>query len=212
MLKIEAPKILNKSDMKESLIIPTSEIQLKKRFIQLIRESFYENKYNLEKPFLIDESNIKAIKICFEWAKTNENRRKGIFLYGPYGTGKSAIIEGLYKFYSELHYQNVDELYKPLYRTAVKITTYFGKENDEYWINLCKYCPILFIPEIGREALKIFDRNPIEEILSERYDFKRTIVSSCNDIKNLPYSDPAWAYERIYHMCQVISMKGESKR
>jgi DNA replication protein DnaC len=209
MSKTEVTKISNNEIVKKTDEIQFTEIQLKKRFLRLIQQSFYENPENNRKTFIIDKSNLKAIKLCFEWALIKENRRKGIFLYGDYGTGKSSIIEGLYKFYTELHYSKEDEIYRPLYRTAVRITTFFKDEN-EYWINRCKYCPVLFIPEIGREAERIFDRKPIEEVLTERYDNKRTIVASCNDIKQLPYGE--YIYERIYQMCEVIRIEGKSKR
>lgn len=210
MSKIEAIKTSNKPTMEnlQQQSVTLSENALKNKFLSFIQQSFYENADNRGKEFVIDSSNITAIRECFEWSM-RINKTKGIFLCGDYGVGKSAIIEGLYKFYIDQHYQTAPTLLRPIYRTANRIASYF-RDGDEVNINICKTTPMLFIPEIGRETLKVFDNKPVEEIISERYDCKRTIVSSCNDIRNLPYGD--YIYERIYHMCTVIEMRGESKR
>jgi DNA replication protein DnaC len=184
-----------------------SEKDLKQIFVTQIEKSFYENADNSGKKFIIDNTNKTAILNCFEWALAL-NRTKGLMLYGDYGVGKSAIIEGLFRFYCFLHYY--DSVHKPIYRTAIKIVSYF-REDDVYGINICKTTPMLFIPEIGRESLKVFENKPIEEVISERYDRKLSIVSSCNELFDLPYGDYI-VKERIFHMCKVIEMRGDSKR
>jgi DNA replication protein DnaC len=183
-----------------------SENQLKDIFVRFINDSFFEKAENKGKQFVIDKTNVHAIRECFDWAK-EVHSTKGILLFGDFGVGKSAIIEGLHKFYTWMHFRNC--LYKPVYKTANKIASFF-RENDEYNISVCKTCCMLFIPEIGREPIKIYDNKPIEEVISERYDGKRTIVTSCNELKDLPYGD--YIYERLNHMCKVIEMRGESKR
>jgi DNA replication protein DnaC len=187
--------------------ITHSEIQLKDIFVRFINDSFFEKAENKGKKFVIDNTNVHAIRECFDWAQ-EKHTTKGILLVGDYGIGKSVIVEGLFKFYTWLHYRTC--AYKPIYRTANKIASFF-REGDEFNISVCKTCCILFIPEIGREPLGSEGKGkPIEEVISERYDGKRTIVTSCNEFKDLPYGD--YIYERLNHMCKVIEMRGDSKR
>lgn len=74
-------------------------------------------------------------------------------------------------------------------------------------------CKLLFIDDIGYEALKVFDHYPIPEVIRERYDKKRITCLTTNMSMDEITARYFKSFEdKLNEMCFIVKFEGESKR
>jgi DNA replication protein DnaC len=182
--------------------------ELKKRFIELIRNEFLE----VDKPFEITDELKPKLLFIFNWIlgiDVNLMENKGLQLAGEIGLGKSCILKATHNLICELYACNSK------YITANKLARLFrnSDEDSEIKINQLIFCHLLFIDDIGTEDIKVYDSFPIQEIIRERYD-KRKITSFTTN-KNpseLISRYTASIEDKLNHGTYRIEFKGTSKR
>jgi DNA replication protein DnaC len=189
--------------------ILSSEInQWKWYFLGLIQDEFFKS----QKTIQLDESNKSKIAFCFDWiiGSVDITLNKGLLLRGDVGTGKSSILKAIKTLISKLY----DGIFI-LYLTSDQITHVYKLNGDEFEkrINQINTCKILFIDDIGYEALRIFEHSPIAEVIRERYDKKRvTCITTNMSVKELAERYGNSFEDKINEMCFIVQFNGKSKR
>lgn len=216
----------SQKDSKDSCNLKQYEAILKNSFI-----SFASQKINRD--FEVDNDNrasINAIFSCFvlkddqsiglDVLKRKISTKKGFFIFGDLGCGKSTFMSLL----SEFKKTNNDSTYKFL--TAAEICQHYKQTGsiDKFTFNEdgvqgkpATYC----IDELGREP-KIVDNygtklDVLSQVLQDRYVLWQSKGVITHLITNLDFEELGNRYgefikERIVEMCNVIEFKGQSKR
>jgi DNA replication protein DnaC len=193
--------------------IPAEDInKWKWEFLKLINAEFYKG----QQRFVIDDTNRAKIAFCFDWIVGNIDisLNKGLILRGDVGTGKSSILKAI-KMLCQVLYNNEKGNLYPKYITADSIARLYNNDFEESEIKLNQLFTtrLLFIDDIGYEAIKVYDHHPIPEIIRDRYDKKRiTCITT-----NLTMSELAERYgksfeDKLNEMCFIIKFDGDSKR
>jgi DNA replication protein DnaC len=180
----------------------------KKYFLKLITDEFYQK----HKVFKLDENNKPKIALCFDWVIGNVDigLNKGLLLRGDVGTGKSAIMKACRKLCEKLY----TGIYTR-YATADEISRLFkdSSEDSDRKLNNLLTARILFIDDIGYEALKVFDHYPIMEVIRDRYDKKRiTCITTNMSMEEMAERYNKSFEDKISEMCFIIKFEGNSKR
>ena len=126
---------------------------------------------------------IKNIKAFYDSYKKNEYR-KGIYLYGSFGSGKSYLIAALFNELAKFNYQSAI-IYFPEFLGKLK-SSFNSDDYKELFDGIKKY-PLLCIDDIGAEKLTDWARDEIlGSILQYRMDAKLpTFFTSNLSLKEL---------------------------
>lgn len=176
--------------------------------------------------FVIEPGTRDVINSIFAWVwkydawnKCSLDYKKGLFLYGPIGTGKSTILRGLQGYMKTIKKRNLlaDDRIGFYWRSASKLANYYVSSGQERLLQWCD--DNLLIDEFGREPLpaKYYgnELNVIQFILQMRYDNRENCVTHITS--NLMLSDITPMYgdyisDRFIEMFNIIEWSGESKR
>jgi len=204
-------------DFRRKVFNPNEIDNLKKEFVHIfLKGAFFEEAGKV----ILTESDKEILKIIFNWLIGNVNikENKGLFLTGPFGTGKSVILKGIIqfitKYYSDLNtYGGISQ---PLYLIAQDMCNYFSDGND-FMVTRMRNTSILALDDIGYESkiVKYFgtEIKPFEEIIMSRYDKGRHILISTNKtLDEIGFEYGHHIYDRIKQMCYIVQFKGNSKR
>lgn len=162
-----------------------------------------------------------AINFClhFERGKTT----KGLYLYGPFGVGKSAIAGAMTH---ELAKRGVDVLmvYVPDYLMEIKGSIETG--GMEQKLEALKTVSVLILDDIGAEAITVWTRDEVlGPILQSRMEKLPTIYTSNLTLDELThhfanaknerepnYRSAARIMERIEPFVEFCEVKGRNRR
>ena len=213
-------------DLNDSCSLKKYEAILKNSFITYASQ-------NIGRAYEIDLANKAAINSIFSCLVLKDDEsigfdslnrkitlKKGFFIFGDLGCGKSTLMRLL----SEFKKINNDSTYKFL--TASEICQSYKQLGsiDKFTFNEdgvqgkpATYC----IDELGRET-KVVDNygtklDVISQVLQDRYVLWQSKGVITHLITNLDFEELGNRYgefikERIIEMCNVIEFKGESKR
>lgn len=117
--------------------------------------------HGLDKIDTKDKKRHEVIKLVVKFVKDYPNIKKGIYMHGSFGAGKSFILNAMLV---ELAKNNIKStiIFWPEFIRNLK--TYFGsKDNIEFnnLINQIKNTPILLIDDIGAENISAWSRDEI---------------------------------------------------
>ncbi len=145
-----------------------------------------------------DKARIKVIKYIKDFYKNfDNNRMKGLYLYGSFGSGKSYIISALL---NELSNKNIKvvSIYFPT--LILKLKESFGN-NDMSFMEDLLYADVLLIDDLGAEANSSWSRDEIlGSILQTRMDNNlSTFITSNFSKKDLEehFASTNKSYDRI---------------
>jgi len=197
-----------KTNFRNRHILEEETILWKKHFLKLIQDEFFRT----QKTFQLDENNKSKIALCFDWivGSVDITLNKGLLLRGDVGTGKSSILKAC-KTLCEILY---DKIYIH-YVTADYISRLYSDRSEDGDKRLTQIMTsrILFIDDIGYEALKVFDHYPIAEVIRERYDKKRmTCLTTNMSMEEIAIRYNKSFEDKLSEMCFIIKFEGESKR
>lgn len=157
---------------------------------------------------------------CDQWNTCGLEYNKGIFLYGPIGTGKSTLMRGLQKYMNSVkaRYDFKDYRLGFFWKSASELANSYAGEGQEKLLQWCSDCNLM-IDELGREPRPAkhygTQLNVIQFLLQLRYDRRMENVThltsniSPQDIMPL-YGD--YISDRFREMFNIIFWNGESKR
>lgn len=152
----------------------------------------------------------------------NDEIAKGIYLYGPYGTGKSYIMACFANKYAESGKKVVFAYFPDLVR---KIKSSIGTSQFELIIDTLKSCDVLFLDDFGGETTTSFIRDEVlGAVFQERMENKSlTFITSNLDAltlhshlaettKEIDDLKASRIEERIKTLMEFVELKDENYR
>lgn len=177
--------------------------------------------------FTIDPDKRDAVNSVFawiwkqdQWNKLGVDYKKGFFLYGPVGTGKSTFLRGVQKYMNTIKARDFDKDFRIgfYWKSASELANSYAGDGQEKLLQWCDECNLL-IDELGREPRPAkhygTELNVIQFLLQLRYDRRKEnvthITSNINPQDVMPmYGD--YISDRFREMFNIIPWFGESRR
>ena len=154
-------------------------------------------------------------------------RNKGLFIYGPFGVGKTylliALANSLAKANQKVAFCKYGRLINELRSLYIN-----DRENFNYFFDKLVHVPYLFLDDLGTESASSFGR---DDILFNLFDQRLekglcTLISSNNDLKTLKINyghtktgdasinelNAQRLLERIEKLCDPIAITGIDRR
>lgn len=143
-----------------------------------------------------------------------ENRR-GLYLHGEYGTGKTQIMYAIFKRYNE-----VNEFSKALFWNVTdllqEMKNDFDKPNSEKLRpeeNLMDCKDLLFLDDIGAENMTGWVAEKFYRIINHRYEnMLPTFFTSNLRLGELGDKVGTAVASRIVEMCDIVELTGKDRR
>lgn len=194
-----------------------------------IKSNFFQMPYDIKMAKMANiELETKRAKII-KWLKKfydsyqKDEKQKGLYLYGSFGSGKTYMISALLNELSRLNYSVVIVYYPELIRS---IKESFSSGEDFYErMNMIKTCDLLLLDDIGAESVTAWNRDEIlGTILQYRMDNKMPTFFTSNlnleELENhLLIKDTAEEkikarriMERIKQLSEYLELFGENRR
>lgn len=194
-----------------------------------IKSNFFQMPYDIKMAKMANiELETKRAKII-KWLKKfydsyqKDEKQKGLYLYGSFGSGKTYMISALLNELSRLNYSVVIVYYPELIRS---IKESFSSGEDFYErMNMIKTCDLLLLDDIGAESVTAWNRDEIlGTILQYRMDNKMPTFFTSNlnleELENhLIIKDTAEEkikarriMERIKQLSEYLELFGENRR
>jgi len=156
--------------------------------------------------FKIEKGNKKAYEATLEFIK---NPSKGLFLFGPAGTGKTHLaVKIAQEVDSEVKFVKIPKLlfsFKANYNGQ-------GHENEQIIERLSKV-PLLILDDLGAEKASEWVAETLYILIDERYgNMKPTVLTSNYSPSELAERLGDRIVSRIIEMCRVIEIKTSDKR
>lgn len=140
--------------------------------------------------------------------------RKGLYLHGGVGTGKTHIAYALARQVSEIlkvttNFWNCTELLR-------EIRLDFGRDNREKkWVEeeLLNFTGLLFLDDIGAEKMTDWVEETFYLIVNKRYNNMLPIIFTSNlPIQDLSQRVGDRITSRIVEMCDIFKLDGADRR
>lgn len=194
-----------------------------------IKSNFFQMPYDIKMAKMANiELETKRARII-KWLKKfydsyqKDEKQKGLYLYGSFGSGKTYMISALLNELSRLNYSVVIVYYPELIRS---IKESFSSGEDFYErMNMIKTCDLLLLDDIGAESVTAWNRDEIlGTILQYRMDNKMPTFFTSNlnleELENhLLIKDTAEEkikarriMERIKQLSEYLELFGENRR
>ncbi|WP_075982529.1 primosomal protein DnaI [Bacillus massilinigeriensis] len=207
---------------------PKKVMEDERRMHENLIHSLYVPKEILRASFSdlhVDKGRFKAIQAAKEFVDHYhpDQWSKGIYLHGPFGTGKTYILGAIA---NELALRKISSLivYVPEFLREIKSS--IGEDNINQKIDLIKKAPILMMDDIGAESMTSWTR---DEILGTILQFRMmeklptffTSNFNFHDLQeHLTYSQrgeeevvkAARIMERIKYLSTPILVEGPNRR
>jgi DNA replication protein DnaC len=149
--------------------------------------------------------------------------KKGLYIHGPVGTGKTYIIYALAKKREERRQKNYDNgISDPscwVYNSTEflrDIKEDFDKRQEDkinVYEKMLSYDGLLILDDLGAEKMTEWVSETFYLIINDRYEnLKQTIITSNFSIKDQAERIGDRTVSRIVEMCDVIELVGEDRR
>ncbi|MFV0376889.1 MAG: hypothetical protein ACK5JD_06245 [Mangrovibacterium sp.] len=216
MTQISINEALEKArtEKKESLDFTRTFLKCTEaEFTELMRlkcERIFNQRGEKTRPFEVDKDNQEFIHQLYLYAIGSEqfsgDIRKGLFVWGGYGAGKTALLFALSEIITEMTVKNVSKF-------AAKVLA--ERMNEEGVENMAKRP--LFIDDLGREP-ELFNnfgtkKRVMVDLLARRYDTGAwTFVTAQYPIPKFNDKYGMLIVDRMRAMFNEIELPGQSRR
>jgi len=155
--------------------------------------------------FKVEDGNKKAYEATVEFIKKPE---KGLFLFGPAGTGKTHLAVKIAQELEDTRFVKIPKL-------LLSLKANFdgqGYENEQIIERLSK-TPILILDDLGAEKASEWVAETLYILIDDRYgNMKPTVFTSNYSPSELAERLGDRIVSRIMEMCRVIEIKTSDKR
>ncbi len=193
-----------------------------------IKSKFYEMPFEIKRARMSDIIVDKTRAHVIKWLKKfydsykKDQKGKGLYLYGSFGSGKTYMISALLNELSKEGY-NVIVVYYPELLRSLKEN--FNNEDYGSRIEDIKRCDLLLLDDIGAETVSTWNRDEIlGTILQYRMDNAKSTFFTSNlsledlenhfiiNNKNEEQIKSRRIMERIKQLTENMELVGENKR
>jgi DNA replication protein DnaC len=156
-------------------------------------------------------SNIQAL------IKNIIDSRKGIYIYGDCGTGKTHIAYAIAKYCDSEGkirnmFFNIPELIRFLKKDFDEVNKTLSSDNTNF-AEVLNYKGLLIIDDLGTEKLTDWVEETIYAIINKRYEnVVPTLFTSNLSPAKLTEKYGDRIVSRIVGSCDIVELKGEDKR
>lgn len=158
------PKLILKPSI-QIIYIPTKQRQTElatqklKEYLETFESDVFIQEASFENFKPVDEYQTQAYQYIQSFLENfPKHYMRGVYLYGPYGTGKSYLLSALANLLSEQNY-TVVFTFLPDFARNIKGSI---KSNDlEKKINVLKRCDVLILDDLGGEHTSAWIRDEI---------------------------------------------------
>lgn len=141
------------------------------------------------------------------------NTRKGLYIHGGVGTGKTHIA---YTLYANMNKIKRYGMFKNMAELLREMRLDIGRQNvDKSFIEekLMEYNGLLFLDDVGSERMTEWVEETFYLIINKRYENMLPIIFTSNlSIQDLANRVGDRIASRIVEMCDIISIDGNDKR
>ena len=148
-----------------------------------------------------------------KWAAWSVWRKHGLFLYGPYGSGKTGLMVSIIREYS------IDQewclfLRVPELLDAIRASYDKGSETTEAEIlKTAKTFPVLALDDLGAERPTDWVKEKLFDVINYRHDeLLDTLFTSNLSLDELAQHIGERTVWRIQEMCHVVHVNGPNLR
>ena len=150
-----------------------------------IKSKFFEMPYEIKRARIkdIDPSSKERLEII-KWITNfykdykKDNKQKGLYLSGSFGSGKTFIVSALLNELAKDGFNSIIVYYPELLRS---LKEGFGNEDFNDRLNEIKKCDLLLLDDIGAEATSLWNRDEIlGTIMQYRMDNKLSTFFTSN--------------------------------
>lgn len=143
--------------------------------------------------------------------KNIKKERKGLYIYGDCGTGKTYIAYSILMYFSKI------DLFKARFYTSTeildKLKEDYSENSKRNFNEINEYTGILIIDDIGSEKVTDWVLETYYKIINHRYEKKLPVIFT----SNLSLADLSEVYgdripSRITEMCKIVELVGKDKR
>ncbi|VEU82641.1 ATP-binding protein [Acholeplasma hippikon] len=144
--------------------VPTKEKLLEekraklKRNLETFESDVYISKAKFDDVTILNDNYEKAIDYMKEFIELYPKFKKGLFLHGPYRTGKSFLLSALA---NELVSKNIDVVFAFIPDLARAIKGSMNTQTLESKMNILKRTSVLILDDLGGEYLSPWFRDEI---------------------------------------------------
>jgi DNA replication protein DnaC len=151
-----------------------------------------------------------AFKRVEAWALGYEPGCRGLILWGPIGTGKTALLT------RALRYLTIDRGVRSLFQEWTLLLKDEKKswdgESESPWKNV-DFAEVLAVDELGRQASTTWQQGQIENLIQARYQGRKPTLWATNlNPKELRGEVEARLYDRLVERNDFVEVSGQSLR
>lgn len=183
-----------------------------------VKTTFFNTIKKLCPDFIVDDNNKRAVAGIFDWCIRDVNGeldpRKGLWIYGNIGTGKSTLMKAVIQFVSEYWLCDCGEKISPKWIDA---PTFCGKYATDGF-TVFNSIP-MGIDEVGTEIAPTNyvgnKLNVIAHLVNVLYNSRNDIPCIVTTNKNLNDTLETYgerAIDRIGQLFNIVEIKGATRR
>lgn len=193
--------------------------------IQLLHlpEDYKHVAFNEESVDYLDHRRLFAIEKLMQFSQDYPNKRKGLYLYGQFGIGKTYLLAALAHELSEKHGAATTLLHVPEFVLDVKNAISEGRVKEK--VDAVKKVPILVLDDIGAEMMSSWVRDEILQVILQ-YRMQELLPTFFSSNLNLRELERHFAetkggdetfqakrlLERIRFLAEEVHVQGENHR
>jgi len=158
-------------------------------------------------------------KLIENWIKERTHEKRGLYLFGTTGTGKThnlkILLELNKKKQNNIHMYTVPELLNKiaLLRLEMSNDTFQFRRNASLINQILSGKRPLILDDIGTETLSERKIEDLYTLINNMYENKTTLIVSSNlSLPELERKLGDIICSRIAGMCHIVELSGEDKR
>lgn len=158
-----------------------------------------------------NDSETQVKRIVSAWVPGFKSGCRGLYLYGPAGTGKTHLLVAIGKAIIDRHYAEVS--YYSAAALLAGARQSFGEQHTENPFDTAAQARVLLLDDIGAEKPSEWALSEFYRLFNRRYnDGLTTLVTSNVNLDAFEGLYDARIADRLHEMCAQVWCNGPSRR